>query len=399
LDKTRYDVIVVGAGPAGSTAAKYAAANGAEVLLIDKKKDIGSPIQCGGLLPHSSELREMLPDADKLDELIPRRGEFIHTTTECMEIVPPHGKAKMIEVGADIIDRKSFDKFLAREAARAGADLLVWTRVTDLHGATVSVSGFDGEKEIAAKAVIGADGPTSIIARKSGLVSKMDLGPAFEYEVVNADIDDDVVEIHFGNRIAPGGYAWVIPLGGDKAHIGVGIRQGFSSEKVTIKAYLDRFMAEHTDKFRDAEVTSIISGSVPTGGAPPKTCTDCVLLAGDAAGHVMATNGGGVPLAMLAGKIGGETAAEHISGKCPLEDYEHRWRSLFGVQLDSSVTLRKYFDTIMKSDVAFSAAIKLLSERRLKDIMMGHRAMGVQDGHKASGHSIRVPMSCTPAKR
>jgi digeranylgeranylglycerophospholipid reductase len=372
-----YDIIIIGAGPAGSTAARYAAKNGANVLLIEKKKDIGSPIQCGGFLPHYEELQELLPSAQLPSTLKNIPKNCIHTSTHIHRFISPNLEIKEFGVEADTLDRSRFDKYLAREAVKAGADLLVGTRADSITGDTVAVHGVLGEFEIRSDVIIGADGPTSLLAKTSGLIDRSDdMGRAvsLEYELVGVDVDLDAVEMYFGRDYAPGGYGWIISEGGDCANIGVGIRRKLCEPGVSAQDYLHRFMYEHpmvSPKLENGKITAVISGIVPVGGAPPSTVAGNILICGDAAGHLIATNGGGIPTAMVGGKIAGETAAEAVSGGCTLSDYDIRWREQMGLEIKTSVYVKKLMDGLMRSDQMMNTVMKMLTPNQMKALQRG----------------------------
>ncbi|TFG89581.1 MAG: digeranylgeranylglycerophospholipid reductase, partial [Candidatus Atribacteria bacterium] len=237
--------------------------------------------------------------------------------------------------------------------------------------------GAFGEHTIRSKVIIGADGPNSIIARSKGLVREIDImgmGTAFEYELSGVDVDKDAVEMYFGKEYVPGGYAWVISQGGDCANIGVGIREALFEHGMCARDYLDKFMYEHpiaSNKLKDGSILSIVSGIVPVGGAPKRTATKDTLIAGDAAGHVSATNGGGISTAMVGGKIAGETAVDFINGKCALTEYDKRWRLQMGLEIKTAVYVRKLIDGLMRSDSMMSQAINIISPEQMKAIQCG----------------------------
>ncbi len=110
-------------------------------------------------------------------------------------------------------------------------------------------------------------------------------------------------------------------------------------------------------------------GPVPAGGTPGVIQKGNMLLAGDAAGHVMATSGGGIPLAVVAGRIAGEAAAGHLRGGMPLSDYPAHIREEFGIQLARSVQIRKMVDMAMKSDRLMNALFAALSPEQIKSVM------------------------------
>ncbi len=164
------DILVIGAGPAGSMAAKPAALNGAEVLLIDRKSEIGAPKRCAeGVSKDGLKRLDVTPD--------PR---WIASEINKVRLVSPNGtdvlldeeKVKLSEVGY-VLERKVFDKHLAMDAARAGAQIMVKTLATSMKteedGVTVQLEHMGNPLEIKTKIVIGADGPESKVGRWANL--------------------------------------------------------------------------------------------------------------------------------------------------------------------------------------------------------------------------------------
>ncbi|WP_406661520.1 geranylgeranyl reductase family protein [Methanolobus sp. ZRKC3] len=372
-----YDIIVVGAGPAGSTAAMYAAERGRSVLLVDKKKDLGVPLQCGGFLPHYETLTELVPNAELPYTLEEIPKSCIHTSTSYQRFIAPSGISKGFHVNADAIDRRRFDKHLAKMAGKAGADLLVGTNVTEVNGTELVLDGAFGEHIVRGKVIIGADGPNSTVGRANNMLRDADpmgTGTAFEYEISGVDVDREAVEMYFGKDYVPGGYAWIISQGEDSANIGVGIREAMFEERMGARDYLNRFLYEHpiaSKKLEGASIVSVVAGLVPVGGAPKVTATKDTLIAGDAAGHIIATNGGGISTAMVGGKLAGQTAADHLEGKCDLTEYEKRWREQMGLEIKTAVYARKLMDKLMLSDKLMTAAIKVISPEHMKAIQCG----------------------------
>ena len=377
IPEASYDVIVVGAGPAGSTSALYAAKNGASVLLLDKKQEIGSPIQCAGFLPDASEVQALLRDARLPDTLKNYPDSCVLQRIDTQRIVPPNCNIKEFAVRGAVLDRRRYDQFLAEQATRAGAELMIKTRVMKIEGTTIETSGVFGKHRIKAKAIIGADGPNSLVAKSKGLAlqpESRETSVAIEYQVRNVDMDPSALEMYFGKDFVPGGYAWVFPEGKDRANVGIGIRSGMAEKRISAKEYLHRFMRDHPlagPKLKNGVIMNVIAGIVPVNGSPERTATQNALIVGDAAGQIFATNGGGIPPAMIAGKVAGETAAEFAAGKCRLEEYDSRWRAQFGAALETSVQARQLMDGIMKSDTLMNAAFKLISSEQMKVMQCG----------------------------
>ena len=218
--------------------------------------------------------------------------------------------------------------------------------------------------------IIGADGPHSIVSRAMGNPIQ-ETGICLEYEMAGVNIDAKAAEMYFSAHYAPGGYAWIIPLGQDTANVGVGVRSSYmAGQKLSI--ILGRFIREHpiaAEKLAGGEVLAVMRGLVPSGGTCGVIQKGNMLLAGDAAGHVMATSGGGIPLAVVAGRIAGEVAIGQLQGEMALADYASRIREEFGTQLSRSVQIRKMVDMAMKSDRLMNALFAALSPAQMKSVM------------------------------
>lgn len=360
-----YDVAVVGAGPAGSMAAKSAAENGAYVILIERKVDIGVPLKCGEYLPTLEEMRVLTPDVNNLENVFQVPDKFIVNRTNFVKLISAEGKEAGAAFNAVVVERKFFDKYLAREAARAGVDIMIRTEVEHiLPGGKGLALKADGKSfHIAAKTIIGADGAGSSIARQLGLkptLSDIDFGVCFQYEMSRVDSDPEVVDMYFGKDYAPGAYAWIIPKGDGVANVGVGIRTPYVNKGVTAQDCLKNLIKHHpvaSKKLRKAVPTAVVTGMVPVGGPLPKTFTENALVVGDAAGQTIATVGAGVPTAMICGKIAGETVANYVRGGCRLMEYEAKWKKELGGVLNSALKIRKLIDVIGKSDRIMEYAI------------------------------------------
>ena len=360
-----YDVAVVGAGPAGSMAAKSAAENGATVLLIERKVDIGVPLKCGEYLPTLKEMQVLTPNVENIESIFKVPDKFIVNRTNFVKLISPRGKETEVAFEAVVIERKFFEKYLAQEAARAGADIMIRTEVQRLlpGGKGLAVIADGKKSHVKAKTIIGADGAESIIARQLGLqttINAMDLGICFQYEMARVESDPSVVEMYFGKDYAPGAYAWIIPKGGGVANVGVGVRTPYMQKGVTAQECLRRLIKHHpvaSKKLRNAIPTAMVTGMVPIGGPLPKTFTENAVVVGDAAGQTIATVGAGVPTAMICGNLAGAIAANYVRGGCRMAEYEIRWKKAVGDVLSRGLKIRKINDIIGKSDRIMEYAI------------------------------------------
>ncbi|MGB2237068.1 MAG: NAD(P)-binding protein, partial [Candidatus Poseidoniaceae archaeon] len=128
------EVIVIGGGPAGSTVARYAALGGADVLVIDGRDPIGTPLQCGELVPTNDEMRRLCPDVPDMDDLFQTPYSAISRHSKEMHIVPPSGKPLKFDFDGYVLNRVAHDEFLVDLAKESGAEYLVNSRVDKVEG-------------------------------------------------------------------------------------------------------------------------------------------------------------------------------------------------------------------------------------------------------------------------
>ena len=344
--KDQYDVIVIGAGPGGSSAAKAAAKKGLSVLMIEKRQEIGDPVRCAEGVSKVWLRKHIEPD-----------HRWICADVKGSRIFSPDGS--MIEMAEEIaggevgyvLERKIFDRALACESAKAGADVMVKTRATGLIIEDHFVRGvklmhLGEEKAIRSKVVIGADGVESKVGRWAGIDTSLkprDIETCAQFLMSGTGIDQNYCYFYLGNQIAPSGYIWVFPKGQGLANVGIGILGSKSGKKHAID-YLKEFVAK---KFPDAKVLEIDVGGVPVSGSIDKTIANGLMLVGDAARQSDPITGGGIINAMEAGKMAGEVAFEAISkndvSTASLGLYEKKWRQKIGMDIDNSLIVKDIF--------------------------------------------------------
>ena len=347
-------------------AAKTAAENGLDVLLIEREIEVGVPDKCGEFLPSLREMKRLAPNANDLEGLFDPPSCCIVNRTKYVKFVFPNEKEITVPFKGVVVERKLFDKQLANEAARAGAEVAVFTRVLDVlgEGNGVRARNIEGLNDIQSKVIVGADGAYSLIARRAGLpVSRdpLDYGVGYQYEMVNLDHDKDCVDMYLGEDIAPGTYAWIIPKGDDVANVGTGVRVPFMRKGLNVRDYLRNFMCKHplaSEKLQRATPTAIKAGCIPVGGPLSSTTTERVLVVGDAGGHTVPTVGGGIPPGLICGRIAGQMAAEHILERKPLNQFEKAWREQIGATLENSLRMRKMSDVVFKNERMIDAITK-----------------------------------------
>lgn len=355
--KDKYDVLVIGAGPAGSIAAKTAAEKGLDVLLIEKRQEIGDPVRCAEGV--NKEYLKKHVEIDKRWICADLKGSYIFS--------PDGTKIEMAEEisGGEVgyvLERKVFDRALAEQAAAAGAEVRVKTRATGLIIEDDFVKGaklmhLGKEHEVRAKIVVGADGVESKVGRWAGIdtaLKPIDIETCAQYLIAGADVNQEYCEFYIGSEIAPGGYVWVFPKGEGKANVGIGILGSKTGKfKPRPVDYLDKFLQK---RFPGARIVEMVFGGVPVSGSIGKTSANGLMLVGDAARQSDPITGGGILNAMDAGKLAGEAAYEAISADDvsleKLEEaYEKKWRATVGHEIDMSLIVKNCFINLTDADL------------------------------------------------
>ncbi len=366
------DVVVVGAGPGGSMAAKFCAQGGLQTIMIEKKAEIGAPLRCAegvskkwlqevGIEPDPSWIR-----ADMVGAVIRSPSGYTFKLDE--------SKAGS-EVGY-VLERHLFDKALARDAVKAGSKIMLRTSCTDIireNGKLVGIKAkcMGEEIEIRSRAIIAADGYESQVGRWAGIETKLalnDIDSCLQYRMVNADIDPDYCEFIIGRSVAPGGYLWIFPKGNGTANVGIGII-GTECNNGEAKTYLDKFI--NTDpRFKNSQAVEIMGGFVSTCPGLECAVDDNIILVGDAARIIDPITGGGICHAcrtgMYAGKVLTECAKTGDFSKKALMPYEKMWRDRMEDKLYRNWMAKERLATL--DDETIDEVVKLISGSDIKEV-------------------------------
>ncbi len=317
-----YDVIVIGGGPAGSTVARYAANAGISVLVLDARSSIGTPLQCGELVPTNDEMRRLCPDVPDMDDLFQTPEHAISRRCDTMNIITPSGKSLSYNFEGLILNRVAHDEELVLMAKQAGAKYLVNSYVKEIEDNTVTLRNGDS---ITAKVIVGAGGHKDPVRRK--FWSEKSINIPVKFQLKDGDYGD-AVELHFGS-MAPGGYAWMFPKSSG-ANIGIGIQKSFA-KGVPFNKYAANFIDQY-----DGETTFKGAGALPMSGTIKTFVKGNYLLVGDSAGMVLPSNGAGITIAMIGGRIAGQVIADHITNDVDLNNYEKIWKKQMGKVMKNS---------------------------------------------------------------
>jgi digeranylgeranylglycerophospholipid reductase len=316
-----FDVAVIGAGPAGSMAAKYAASAGSSVVLLEEHRSIGWPVECAGLLGSKAMEESELP----LGKFVIRglKGAIISSQNARL-----YFKAKANK--AWVIDRKLFDRALALEAVREGARLRLNSSVSSVRkDGGASILAMSNGEHISADVVISAEGVRARISRQAGIGPVQKILSGAQVEAPFSVADPGCVEIYFGH--SPGLFAWVIPTWDKTARIGLCAKDNGCK-------YLRGFLEKKFIKERTlGSPAAFIVGGLPLG-PPAATVAEGFIAVGDACGQVKPTSGGGIYPGLVCAKIaGGVAAAASQEGDCSakrLAEYDKKWRAVLGRELE-----------------------------------------------------------------
>ncbi|MGH8003452.1 MAG: geranylgeranyl reductase family protein [Limisphaerales bacterium] len=352
--ENHFDVIVVGAGPGGSSAAMAAAKRGKKVLLLEKHPIVGYPLCCAEGISKSG-----------LEDIVPLNPRWVASRVERVLLVGPGGTEARIEHPAAgyVLDRKIFDRDLAELAAREGATVKTGTPVIGLlNGDGGPVRGVrvleEGKpNEYFAPVIIASDGIESRIGYWAGLNTTLYLSgfdSAAQYLIGGLNVDEECLQFYFGRDLCPGGYAWVFPKGNGTANVGLAFTPALNA-KVKAIELLNKFVA---GRFPRASIIETIVGGVPAYVGKKLLRVKNVLLVGDAARLVDSISGAGIANALLSGKIAGETAAEYLPQKhilSFLERYRREWDKVKGREMRYYLYIRQIY--VRMSDVEFDNVI------------------------------------------
>ena len=331
------DVLVVGAGPAGSGAGKAAAEAGARTLVIDRKKEIGTPVQCGevvGLSVVEMAGMKLPPHAVCARQNFTR---FVVDRSFYIDNRSPYWRSATVE-------RKIFDKHLAMEAARAGAEVqadcrLVGAEVVDGSIRTVQLRHQGKDVEISPRYIIAADGAHSTVGKALGKEEYQgeSIAKGVEYEMVSKRPIPPCMQIFIEPEIGLG-YGWIIPKGPYRANVGLGL-VGRSASR---RDFLSNWINEHpvVSKYFDADkVLEVKTGDAPVPGFEGGPVMGNTLFAGDAAGQTLAFVGEGIMPSYICGGIAGAVAAK-ARKLADLASYDPQVREVMGKEMELGTDLR-----------------------------------------------------------
>lgn len=349
------DVLVVGAGPAGSTAAKHAALGGAKTILVDKKSEIGTPKRCAeGVYTSGLEKLGIKPNHSWISQEI-NSVKIISSDYKHKVKVPVK---KDFNMSGYILERKVFDKYMAMDAARARAEIRIKTFVKFVEktqdGFILTLENMGQIYQLKTNILILADGVESRLSRLLNINTE-NTNKVFstaQFEMCNLNLEDDRCLEFYYNKYTPGGYAWIFPKGEKTANVGLGIDSSYSGEEAynLLLKFIKNCPVTH-----NGQVVELNIGGIPSNGLKKKIHSNNLLIVGDAAGQVNPLTGGGLITGMHGGMLAGKVAANSIANKDYSEKflsiYETEYRKLYEKPLSDFKKVKNYIYSLKLDEI------------------------------------------------
>ena len=335
----KYDVAVVGAGPVGSTFARYIADEGFKVLMLERKREVGVPLQCAGLLGKKIKDLNIIPDEYILNEVC---GAYLHSPSD-----------KILEVGrndpeAYVIDRVGYDKFLAEQAVDAGAELLLNHRVNTLNIEKGEIRvGKNVDKCFQAEVIVGADGNASMVSNEFNPNSKTVMAAQYLLDMRGDVFDTDHVHLYVNSFISPG-FIWIIPVSKSMARVGLFANMDYTGLNTVLKEFM-----HSNSTFKNASILKKYHGFIPLYSPKKKIVNGRAILLGDAASQIKPTTGGGLMLGFECAKIAAETVSRAIRKEdhILLQEYEEEYQRRFRSELRIQMEVQRIFKSLTNEDL------------------------------------------------
>ena len=361
--KSAHDIVIIGAGPAGSTTARLLASRGFDVAVLEEHAVIGEPVDCTGVLGTDAFIKFELP------------RHLILGTIQTITVNSPAG-VQVTHTSeqplAHVIDRAELDRTLARQAETAGATVYLNAQAVDVvrdsSAVVITCRRPDGElRRLYCKLLILAGGPRFIFQERLGLGTCPLLWRSAHAELPGNSLANP--QVFLGRDVAPGAFGWAVPLrraGRPFVRLGVNSHSNASE-------YLQKLCADRFPYLLPTDGRLLARTWMLPIVALPRTAADRVLAVGDAAGQVKPTSGGGILFGMLSAQAAAETAAKALSTgsvrRESLSEYETRWRGRIGLDLRIGTLFRRLFSRMADADV--DELLRSLSTEQMRRSLRG----------------------------
>ena len=332
-----FDAIIVGAGPVGCRVGEIVAKEGFKVLILEKHSEIGTPVQCAGLVSH--RIFELSGASDDIVVNVVKKARFYYSNKNYLEL-----KSKK---PVYVINRKKFDKELSEKARTVGVKIKTSTKFENYKKERNCLMIKTTKGTLRTKLLIGTDGPNSTVARATGMKLPNNVLTGVQ-TTIKSNYDSNVVELWFGSKISPDFFGWVIPENKNWARFGLG---SSTDVKERYKSFLKkRFGVPIKGK-------DVLAGVIRYG-LIDESVTVRVMLAGDAASQVKPFSGGGLIYGLIGAKFAAEACIKSLEeGKYDYwflkENYDDVWKEKLAWPIRKGLFLNELIHLFSDDQLSF----------------------------------------------
>ena len=363
----KYDIAIVGGGPAGLSAAYSASKHGANVILFEKDPSFGHNVRTSGV----TWIKEIEKFGVTREYFNPIKNFSFVSPTNQIKISGTFNSACVLDV------RKTY-QHLASKAAYEGSTLLVKSQVIDVqknpqrHSSFLKVHSPNGSLDVEATLVIDASGFTSFVSRKLGYVDSWKrYGIGAEYECYCDSVDSETLCLMVGQVYSEAGYAWIFPLSDNRVRIGVGI--GKPNSNTDPLAKLNKIMKSRLpplDKLGKIQPLELHYGMIPNEGLRLNSVFDGLIMVGDTVGQANPLVLEGIRYAIEFGRLAGKVGAESLqfnSSQDSLRPYELANKNLLAKKIKSALKVQSRW--LGLSDSEWDKEIEIIKELSIDEFL------------------------------